>query len=349
MSTTPFFSFLLITYNQEMFIEEAFQSLLKQTDRDFEIIICDDNSKDKTFQICTLLVDNYRRAGGDIPIVLHRNEQNKGIGGNFHQAYTLSHGKWLLMAAGDDISLTTRLEIIRKVIMTYPNAYGINTARYFVNEKAEDPRYNFKRGYLLGADSAWHRDVFTQFPPMDNTVMSEDHILNLRAMLLGEMIQINTPTINYRVSSMNYSIKKTSNILDAKSVALKKMSYMRNVLLFRKKDLEYWKRNHPIKILSQVEDKINKEIAETDIKIDSYCLFIHTCNLGFSGRLKYLFTSSDKWLHTNIVYRFYNLLKMYKIIKGSSFYMKGNMDEKTIQDDKIYVLTLKDFMGENIF
>ena len=37
MKNEPFFSFLLITYNQEHFVTEAFNSILAQTDRDFEI------------------------------------------------------------------------------------------------------------------------------------------------------------------------------------------------------------------------------------------------------------------------------------------------------------------------
>ncbi|WP_289105350.1 glycosyltransferase family 2 protein [uncultured Bacteroides sp.] len=86
-NSKPLFSFLLITYNQEKYITDAFNSLINQTYRNYEIIISDDNSKDNTFEICKELTEKYN---GDIRIILHRNIINKGIGGNFQQAYELS-------------------------------------------------------------------------------------------------------------------------------------------------------------------------------------------------------------------------------------------------------------------
>lgn len=349
MKNKPLFSFLLITYNQENFVEDAFNSLLAQTVHDFEIIICDDNSKDNTFAICQQLVDKYKQRGGEIQVVLHRNETNKGIGGNFQQAYELSSGQWLLMAAGDDVSLPNRLEIIRDVINKCPNAFGINTGRYFVDEKGRNPKYNFSKGYLLGADSVWHRDVFAKFPPLDKTVMSEDHILNLRAMLLGEMVQVNTPTINYRISSMNYSIQRTSNILDAKNAALKKMNYTRNVLLFRINDLNYWKKEHSCALMSQILEKNCSELAETDKKIASYQKFIGICNKGFIGRILYILTPAREWLHSNIAYRLYNILKMYNLISDKPQRKTHCMEVVSEPNNEIIRLTSIDFLEDYMF
>lgn len=44
------------------------------------------------------MVKAYR---GTHRVILHRNERNLGIGANFQQAYELSTGDWLFMAAGD--------------------------------------------------------------------------------------------------------------------------------------------------------------------------------------------------------------------------------------------------------
>lgn len=349
MKNNPLFSFLLITYNQEKFVKDAFCSILAQSDRDFEIIICDDNSKDNTFAVCQQLVNEYKQNGGDIHIVLHRNETNKGIGGNFQQAYELSSGRWLLMAAGDDVSLPNRLEVVRSVINKCPNAYGINTGRYFVDENGTNPVYNFSKGYLLGADSVWLRDVFDKFPPLDKTVMSEDHILNLRAMLLGEMIQVNTPTINYRISSMNYSIQITNNILDAKKAALKKMNYTRNVLLFRIKDLNVWKQEHSDELMSRMLDKNYSELADTESKIASYEKFINVCSKGFFGRMVYVLSPTNEWLHTNIAYRLYNVLKMYNLISEKPQHKVHNMEIAPKPTNEIIKLSSIDFLEDYIF
>lgn len=345
----PFFSFLLITYNQERFVADAFASILKQTDRDFEIIICDDNSKDSTFAVCQELVESYRKSGGDIHIVLHKNDVNKGIGGNFQQAYELSHGQWLLMAAGDDISLPTRLQTIRKVIASHPNAYAVNTGRYFVDEEGNNPKYNFAKGYLLGADSVWHRDVFAKFRSLDKTVMSEDHILNLRAMLLGEMVQVNTPTINYRVSSLNYSIQKTSNILEAKKAALKKMTYTKKVLEFRIKDLEQWEVLHKCHLMPMVLEKNYRELADTSSKMASYELYIDVLQSNFLEKMKYVLMPCRIWLHSNVLYRMYNVLKMYSVLSDKPKRKVNDINVALSPDGSIISLKLANFLEDCIF
>lgn len=347
--SNPLFSFLLITYQQEQFVEEAFKSCINQSFRDFEIIVSDDNSPDGTFDMLQKLVEEYRQAGGDINIVLNRNEHNKGIGGNFQQAAELSHGKWLIMAAGDDVSLPDRLETLKHVIDSYPDAYGINTARYFVDENTENSQYNFKEDYLLGADSVWHRSLFFDFQPLDKRVMSEDHILNLRAMLKGEMLQVNTPTINYRISSQNYSMQKTSEIIEKKRADLKKMRYHRELLMFRLEDLEQW-RAKGNNVLSGVEGKIHRELKEINSQIASFEKFISVAEGNVRSKINYLLSSSDVWLHNRILYRFYNLLKMYHFFSEKPKRKTDWSGIETTQDNRVIRLTLKDYVErENIF
>lgn len=347
----PFFSFLLITYKQEKYVKEAFDACIKQTYKNYEIVICDDNSPDETFVVLSNLVKEYKEDGGQIPIILHRNKKNRGIGGNFQQAAQLCHGEWLVMAAGDDVSLPQRLETLYRAIMNNPNAYGINTARYFVDEHLENPKYNFLKDYLLGADSAWHRSLFTDFIPLDKRVMSEDHILNLRAMLKGKMLQINTPTILYRISSQNYSIHKSTNILEAKKAELKKMSYHRSLLLFRLEDLYFWAASHEEPLIPQIKQKILAELKEIDGKIQSYELYIKIIQSTFACKIRYLFSSTDVWLHNSFIYRFYNLMKMLGLLNEKPKRQVKQQEIETRQDDRIEVITLSDFIDEkrNLF
>ena len=347
----PLFSILLITYNQEKYVKEAFDACIKQTYKNYEIVICDDNSTDNTFSVLSILVKNYKDIGGEIPIILHKSKQNKGIGGNFQQAAQLSHGDWLVMAAGDDVSLPQRLETLHQVIQNNPDAYGINTARYFVDEHLENPKYIFQRDYLLGADSAWHRSLFSDFIPLDQRVMSEDHILNLRAMLKGKMIQVNTPTILYRISSHNYSMPKSSNILEAKKAELKKMSYHRNLLLFRLADLESWTISHKEPLMPQIKQKTVAELEDIDNRIQSYSLYIKTIQSTIFNKIKYLFTPTTVWLHNSFIYRFYNLIKMLGLLNEKSKRQVKPQEIETKQDDRIEVITLSDFIDErrNLF
>ena len=344
----PFFSILLISYNQERFIKEAFESCINQTYNNYEIVISDDCSTDSTYSILEKLVEEYRNNNGTIHIILNQNNKNLGIGGNFQRAAEISHGQWLAMAAGDDISLPTRLEIVKNHIDTHNNIYGINTARYIINETGNLLYYNFKENYLLGADSIWHRDTFTKFKPLDYRIMSEDHVLNLRALLLGGMLQINTPSIKYRVSSQNYSIQKTTNLIESKLSALKKINYHINILNFRIEDLYDWKSNCTCdKTINQIIKKNKNLIKQLKKQEASYNKFVEVYNSSLKTKLIYLFTFSNLWLHNNIFFRFYNLMKMmsfisYKPIRKSKFNLKDGK-----QDNRIIKLTIKDYISNN--
>lgn len=340
------FSFLFITYKQERFVEEAFLACVNQKGDDFEIVISDDCSPDNTYQLLEHLVVDYRNNGGNIPITLNRNEKNLGIGGNFQKAAELSRGEWLLMAAGDDVSLPCRLDSVRKIVKDYPNIYGISTARYFVDENGQNPRYNFKPDYLLGADAVWKRDVFTMFRPLDGRVMSEDHVLFLRALLLGGMVQVNTPTINYRISSQNYSIRHSKSIIESKQAEVKKINYHIELLRFRLDDLMDWeKKGHYTELMDKAKEKIEQEIEELIKQKESYNLFLDIAHGNLVKKLTYIFTPSQVWLHNNVFYRLYNLMKMSGVIDYKPKRKTDWQEGEVIQDYR--TITMKDFVSQN--
>ena len=92
----PTVSVGLPVYNGEMFIARALDSLLAQDLPDFEIIVCDNGSRDSTVDICAAY------AARDSRIRLHRNPQNIGLVGNFNRTFDLSQGRYFKWAAHDD-------------------------------------------------------------------------------------------------------------------------------------------------------------------------------------------------------------------------------------------------------
>lgn len=97
MSTgTPRLSVGLPVYNGEDFLERAIASLLAQTYRDFEFIISDNASTDKTEAICRAF------ASRDPRVRYVRNEKNLGAMGNFNRVFELSRGELFKWAAHDD-------------------------------------------------------------------------------------------------------------------------------------------------------------------------------------------------------------------------------------------------------
>ena len=89
-------------YNASKYIRAAIDSVLGQTEQDFELIVINDGSKDDTESI----VRNY-----DSPKILYyKNEKNLGIPKTYNRALKLVRGKYIAIAESDDISHPQRLE-----------------------------------------------------------------------------------------------------------------------------------------------------------------------------------------------------------------------------------------------
>ena len=100
----PGISVVMTTYNGERFLAKQIESILSQTLRPNEIIICDDASTDSTVAI----LEKYRADHG---IVYHINEQRLGVVENFKKAVSLAAaGNYISLSDQDDIWLPEKLE-----------------------------------------------------------------------------------------------------------------------------------------------------------------------------------------------------------------------------------------------
>ena len=97
MNSIPLVSVGLFVYNGERFIEEALRSILNQTFTDFELIISDNASTDRTGEIAQA----YARR--DNRIRYYRSEKNMGAGWNARRVYELATGKYSKWAAVDEL------------------------------------------------------------------------------------------------------------------------------------------------------------------------------------------------------------------------------------------------------
>jgi glycosyltransferase involved in cell wall biosynthesis len=84
-------------YNGDNFIIQAIDSILSQTFKDFELIISDNGSTDKTEQICRTY------AKKDSRIRYYRYNQNRGAAWNFNNAFKLAKGEYFKWMAHDDL------------------------------------------------------------------------------------------------------------------------------------------------------------------------------------------------------------------------------------------------------
>ena len=96
-SGKPRISIGMPVFNGEKYIEEALDSILTQTYRDFELIISDNASTDRTQQICL----EYKNK--DDRIRYYRNKRNLGAPRNYNRVFELSSGDYFKWAAYDDV------------------------------------------------------------------------------------------------------------------------------------------------------------------------------------------------------------------------------------------------------
>jgi glycosyltransferase involved in cell wall biosynthesis len=97
LDAPPRVSLGMPVYNAERYIEQALDSLLAQTFDDFEIVISDNASTDRTEEICRAYAVKDRR------IRYFRQRANYGVISNFNSVFRLSHGEYFKWCASDDV------------------------------------------------------------------------------------------------------------------------------------------------------------------------------------------------------------------------------------------------------
>ena len=100
----------MVVYNGENYIKEALESLLAQDYTNFELIISDNASTDKTKNICL----NYMKK--DKRIQYYRNDKNIGVELNLNSVIKLFSGKYCMLASHDDLWFPKYISTLVKIL-----------------------------------------------------------------------------------------------------------------------------------------------------------------------------------------------------------------------------------------
>lgn len=120
-------SIITPSFNTEIFIEETIRSVLNQTHENWEMIIVDDFSSDKSVDIINSYKDNR--------IKLFVNDTNKGAAYSRNYAINQAKGKWIAFLDSDDLWHPLKLE--EQVKFMKKNNYHFTYTNYFeIDEKS---------------------------------------------------------------------------------------------------------------------------------------------------------------------------------------------------------------------
>jgi glycosyltransferase involved in cell wall biosynthesis len=132
-------SVIMPVFNQEKLVEESFWNAYEQNFPDKEILIQDDCSTDRTYEICSRL-----------PARVHRNNTNLGLGHNLNELVAQAKGEYIIILCGDDV-FTDKRVISDMVELFEENPKVGVVGRYY---------YQYLNGYP-GAVMTIRGDIFT--------------------------------------------------------------------------------------------------------------------------------------------------------------------------------------------
>ena len=114
MNEGPFATIIVPTYNQEAFLGPALDSLLAQTDSNWEAIIVNDGSTDHTAEIA----EEYARRDSRIRCI---HKSNGGVASALNVGLESARGEWIHWLSSDDMFEPTKLAINRLWIKRHPD------------------------------------------------------------------------------------------------------------------------------------------------------------------------------------------------------------------------------------
>ena len=201
----PLVSLCVKFRNQRRFVRDALAGAFAQTYRPLEIVVSDDASTDGTWDEIVRLADAYAESGGDIPVVLNRNQSNLGNLGNWQKLCSLAKGELLVKADGDDVSLPERCEKIAAAwIAGGRSATSVSHGAFLISPRG------FPLGPMpgcastaspLGAAMAFSHRVFLEFGEPDDPRTVDDYVYAKRAAALGPGTVIPDRLVEYRLGT----------------------------------------------------------------------------------------------------------------------------------------------------
>jgi hypothetical protein len=203
MSTSPRISVLLTSFNRERYIAQAIESVLAQSMTDFELVIADDRSTDRTVDI----INDFAKKDSRIRVAL--NERNLGDYANRRRVAELARGRFLKYHDSDDVMYRHCLMTMVESLEGEPRAaFALSSATGWPGGPCPmllTPRLAYEREFLgyglfnQGPASALFRtDVFRSLGGFPDIAYAGDYLFWLRACLTVSVLLIPGDLFYYR-------------------------------------------------------------------------------------------------------------------------------------------------------
>jgi len=208
----PAVTVLMPVHNGERYLKEAVESILAQTFADFEFLVIDDGSTDRSRQI----VESF----GDPRIVLVANAQNRGTVHVLNQGIALAKGRYIARMDSDDISLPERFERQVRFMEAHPKVGVSGTAMRLIkngklrNTRTHAPSDQELKIQLLFSPCFFHPTVIIRaelakaHPYPDNLVYTQDYNYWTHLASLTSFANLDEVLLHFREHEGQISTRK---------------------------------------------------------------------------------------------------------------------------------------------
>jgi glycosyltransferase involved in cell wall biosynthesis len=200
----PAVSVLVTTYNRESFVAAAIESVLCQTYEDFELLIVDDGSTDRTVEIAR----TYERLDSRVRILV--NERNLGQFRNRNRAAELARAPLIKYHDSDDLMYPHCLSVMVPMLLSEPRAgFGLSSGARWSGGPCPmllTPRMAYQREFFgeglffCGPAGALFRtEVFRELGGFAEGGVASDHLFWMRACKTTNVLLMPADLFWYRL------------------------------------------------------------------------------------------------------------------------------------------------------
>lgn len=234
----PKVSIIMPVYNASKFLNEAIDSVINQTYKNWELIAVDDGSKDNSLEILKDYSKKYKN------IRVFKNKKNLGVGKTTNYALSKARGKFIARFDSDDYMPSYRIEKQVAYLLTHQNTVVVGGQVELMNESGlKTGMKNFPLSHKSIYDGLFTFMTVQQGAMMinrkklpngfvwynDNAKTAEEVDLFFRLFKYGNFANLRVSTLKYRQYSSSTSLSQPKltfyNTFRTRKLAVKYYGY----------------------------------------------------------------------------------------------------------------------------
>jgi glycosyltransferase involved in cell wall biosynthesis len=214
MLKAPKVSVVIPVYNTEKYIGEAIEGILNQTFKDFELIVVNDCSTDRTLEI----LKEYQKKDNRIKIL--SNEKNLKVSATANRGIKEAKGEYIVKQDADDWSYPDRIakqveymDTHQEVVLSSGNMemcdenMTVKNRTHFPTSHKEIMKVLLQFNPMVHSAMIYRRKTFLEVGGYDKINTSEDYLLTMKMASKGKLGNLEDVLVKYRVLKTSLTAK----------------------------------------------------------------------------------------------------------------------------------------------